>query len=225
MKAYKLVAAIGEIGDDLILAAIQYSPKENKGYRYIKRVAWSIAACAVLFIGKISISEYFNRYMMINDIKVIYEGKDNTDAGYITPEQANGIERANRIHNMLLELNLEWYGNCYYDFETDLVRVGITKLSTDNRAQVLNVVEESEVEIYQCNYSYKYLEEVYNIIDKNKFYLEKIGVERYNISVEKNCVNVYISDADNYVAIYVINEITNGNGVVVFKTGTYDTDS
>lgn len=164
--------------------------------------------------------------MIANHIKVIYEdtNSNSIDGADVTPEQAEGIKVANEIHNMFSAYNFEWYGNSYYDFETGSIKVGITDFSTDNQNTVKELVGEIEVDMFQCEYSYEYLEEIYNKMDNRRSFLKLLGVEGYYISVIDNCVTVRISDADNYIAIYAVNELTNGKGGVVFKTTSYIAD-
>ena len=55
--------------------------------------------------------------------------------------------------------------------------------------------------------------------------MKAVGVERYNISIENNRVNVYITNTERYAAIYMVNELANADGAVVFKTTSYSADA
>ena len=52
-----------------------------------------------------------------------------------------------------------------------------------------------------------------------------LGVDRFNISIEKNRVNVHIDNAEKYEAIYMANELDSIGGAIVFTSDTVTADS
>jgi hypothetical protein len=143
----------------------------------------------------------------------------------VTPEQAEQLAIANSIHNNLSVQNFEWYGNCYYDFKNDKIMLGLTEISHNNKESLIPYIENTVVEFYKCDYSYRYLEELYNKIDKNRIFFYLLGVERFNISVDKNRINIHLTSTKNYVAIYILNKIDTIGGAITFNSYTSSTDS
>jgi len=47
---------------------------------------------------------------------------------------------------------------------------------------------------------------------------------KFNISIEKNRVNVHINNADKYEAIYMANEMDNRGGAIVFTSDNVASD-
>lgn len=55
--------------------------------------------------------------------------------------------------------------------------------------------------------------------------LPVLGVDRFNISIEKNRVNVHINNAEKYEAIYMANEMNSLGGAIVFTSDIVASDS
>lgn len=184
---------------------------------------WGAVACIVLiiFIGGI-LHRAANMSRMQDDPTENFVGQSG--ACNVSPEQAEKLSEANRINNTISKQMYCWYGSCYYDFETDTILVGLTENTKENQAEVLEKVGDTSVQFYECEYSYPYLEDVYYKLDKKRPILLLVGVESYNISVRDNRVRVYLSVAENNVAIGIVNALTDKSGTVVFETGFYEAD-
>lgn len=153
------------------------------------------------------------------------EFNDSISSADVTHEQADRLAIANDIHNTLSVLNYEWYGGCYYDFESDKILIGLTEVSDSNKGLVLTYTGYTAVQFYQCEYSYKYLEELYNRLDGKRIVLSVLGVDRFNISIGKNRVNVHIANTGKYGAIYTANKMDSLGGAIVFTSVTVTADS
>ena len=228
MKTPKLIIAMGYIDDDLVSGAIEYKSFTNKeNTRFWKHIT-AIAACIVIvFTINSGVHSLLKQYVAENDIQVYYTAAidDRASSADVTPAQAEKIAEANNLHNLISAQNFSWYGSCYYDFETDMIMVGLTENTETNQKRILEIINNFSVHFYECEYSYQYLESVYNSLESRQFILKAVGVERYNISVENNRVNVLIANAESYAAIYMVNELDNTNSAVVFKTASYSTDT
>ena len=169
---------------------------------------------------------HMKQYVLSNNISVYSaaEYNDSISSADVTPKQADRLAVTNNIHNTMSTQNYEWYGSCYYDFETDRIMVGLTEVSDSNKETVLTHTDDTAVQFYECDYSYQYLEELYNKQDENRIMLSLLGVDRFNISVEKNRVNVHIASAEKYGAIYTVNEMDSLGGAVVFTSDTATAD-
>lgn len=227
MNAPKLAIAMNYIDDDLISGAIDYKPIPRKKIIHFWKHIVAVAACIVIVFGINSAHSHLKQYVAVNNIQVYYvnTNDDRGSVADVTPVQAEKIEEANNMHNLISAQNLAWYGSCYYDFETNMIMVGLTENTEVNQKQILEVINDIPVRFYECEYSYQYLENVYNSLESRQFILKAVGVERYNISIENNCVNVYIANAESFAAIYMVNELDYGNGAVVFKTTSYSADT
>lgn len=217
MKTPKLAVAMGYIDDELITDAIDYIPVQHKNSVWKCIVA--IAACVVIVLG---FSGYLRQYVIFNDIKVQYG--DSTSSLDVTPEMAGKSAKANNIHNLLVENNLEWYGNCYYDYDSDVVKIGLTENIEENQQELFKIIDETfeisgetDIQFYECDFSYQQLEEVYNNLENRHLLLKIVGVKRYNISIINNCVNVYVKSEKNYFAMFVVNKLTDEDSAVLFK--------
>ncbi len=220
MKREQLFEIIGEV-DEQKIADAGYAMNLNKKI-YFAWYKWIAVAVCLCIIAVFSITHSnMKQYVIKNDISVYstteYNGSDTCD---VTHEQADRLAKANYIHNTLSIQNYEWYGNCYYDFEADKIMVGLTEISDSNKETVLNHIGDAVVEFEQCEYSYQYLEVLYDKLDEKRVVLLMSGVKRYNISIEKNRVNVRINKPDKYVAIYLANKMDNIGGAIVFTTET-----
>lgn len=218
MRILRIVNAMGYIDDDLISEAADITGvKTKRGW-----FKWgAMAACLCLMIaGGAGIHLHLKNYVERYNIYVYAEEKymDNVSAAEVTAEQAEYLAAANGIHNTISALGYEWYSNCYYDFEKNEIMVGLTDVSEENRDTALTYIDGTEVQFYQCEYSYQYLEEIYDRLEEKNLILKAVGVERYNISVACNRVIVYISDKNNYAALFAVNELADAGSAVVFKT-------
>lgn len=226
-QAPKLAIAMNYINDDLISGAIDYKPAPRKKVTHFWKHIVAVAACMIVVLGINDVHSHLKEYVTVNDIQVHYAATDDdrVSAADVTPAQAEKIAEANNMHNLITIQNLEWYGSCYYDFETDMIKVGLTENTEANQKQILEVIDDVSIQFYECEYSYQYLENVYNSLESRQFILKAVGVERYNISIENNRVNVYITNTERYAAIYMVNELANADGAVVFKTTSYSADA
>lgn len=223
MKTPKLAVALGCIDDDLVLDAIDYMPAKRKNIIYYWKYVVTVAVCIAVVLG---INIYLKQYVFSNDVQVQYENAgDSSYCEDVTPEMAEKSAKANNMHNLLVTKNLEWYGNCYYNFDLDVVKIGLTENTETNQREFFKIIDETfeigndtDFQFYECDFSYQHLKEVYNNLENRQLLLKIIGVKRYNISIIDNIVNVYINSEENYFAIFVVNKLTDEDGAVFFKT-------
>lgn len=224
MTNEKLYEVLGDINEKHV--------KEAREYRKAKkpvRLKWgAMAACLCLVVvGAFGgVHSHTKQYVVSNNIVVLSatEYSDTIFSSEVSQEQADRMAVANNIHNTLSAQNYEWYGSCYYDFENGKILVGLTEVS-DNKETVLTHTGDTAVQFYECGYSYQYLEELYNKLDGKRTVLSMLGVDRFNISIEKNRVNVHIDNAEKYEAIYMANELDSIGGAIVFTSDTVTADS
>ncbi|MBO5333315.1 MAG: hypothetical protein J6B37_04285 [Clostridia bacterium] len=222
MKAPKLALAVGYIDDDLVSDAVDYLPVQRKNKIRYWKYATVVAACIVVALG---INGYLKKYAITNDIHIEYdvnEQFDNADGSMlshddVTPEMAEKGAKANNIHNLIIGYNFEWYGNCYYDYDSDLIMIGLTENTEINQKKIVEIIGDIAVQFFECEHSYHKLEKIYNKLESRQFLLMIIGVKRYNISVVNNYVNVCITSEKNHLAIYVVNKLADEDGAVSFK--------
>ena len=225
MSIPKMANAMGYIDDDLVSGAVEYKRTKKKN-SWLKWGAMAACLCLVVVGAFGGVHSHTKQYVISNNISVYHAGEysDRLSSDDVTPEQADRLEVANNIHNILSAQNYEWYGSCYYDFEADKIMVGLTEVSDDNKETVLTRTGDTAVQFYECDYSYQYLEELYNKLDSKRTVLSVLGVERFNISIEKNRVNVRIGNAKNYEAIYMANELDHIGGAIVFTSDNITAD-
>lgn len=183
-----------------------------------------VACLCLVMISILSFNLYARQYVISNHITVYNELLLGSDYCEVTEEQAKKLEKANIIHNKLSAQNFEWYGNCYYDFENGKIMLGLTEISDSNKETVLTYTKNTIVEFYQCDYSYKYLEELYNKLDQNRIILYLFGADRFNISVGGNKVNVHLTDEDKYIVIYMANKMDTIGDAITFSSDIQPTD-
>lgn len=225
MKNENILDAIGMINEDAV--------REAKAYRRTKSRSWAkwgaMAACLCLMVvGAFGcIHSNMKQYVVSNDIVVFSanEYNDTISSSEVSQEQADRMAVANNIHNTLFAQDYEWYGSCYYDLEKDKILIGLTDVSDGNQDTVLIHTGDTVVQFYECEYSYQYLEELYNKLDGKRTALSMLGVDRFNISIEKNRVNVRINNAEKYEAIYMANKLDSVGGAIVFTSDTVTADS
>lgn len=220
MRIPELAVAMGHIDDNLILNAIDYEPvkRKNTPLKYII----AVAACVMVVLG---LNGYIRQYVITNDIQVKYENaEDSSYCEDVTPEMAGKSAKANNIHNLLVTKNFEWYSNCYYDFDSDVVKIGLTENTETNQKEFFKIIDDTfringdtDMQFYECEFSYQHLEEVYNNLENRQLLLRIVGVKRYNISVIDNCINVYINSGKNNFAIFVTNIVTDEDEAIRFK--------
>ena len=226
MSIPKLAKAMGYIDDDLVTGAVEYKRTKKKN-SWVKWGAMAACLCLVVVGAFGGVHSHTKQYVVSNNIVVLSatEYSDTISSSEVSQEQADRMAVANNIHNTLSAQNYEWYGSCYYDFENDKILVGLTEVSDSNKDTVLTHTGDTDVEFYQCKYSYQYLEELYNKLDGKRMVLSALGVDRFNISIEKNRVNVHIDNAEKYEAIYIANELDSIGGAIVFTSDTVTADS
>lgn len=225
MKTPKLAVALGYIDDDLVSGAIDYIPSKRKNIIYYWKYVVAVAACIAVVLG---VNGYLKQYAISNDIQIQVQYNnaegDTSSCDDMTPEMAEKSEKANNIHNLLVKNNLEWYGNCYYDYDSDVVKIGLTENTEENQQELFKIIDETfeiggetDIQFYECEFTYQHLKEVYNNLESRQWLLRIIGVKRYNISIIDNCVNVYITSGKNYFAIFVVNKLTDEEDAIQFK--------
>lgn len=224
MTNESILDAIGMINEEAVREAKVYKRPKSRSW-----VKWgAVAACLCLVVmGTLGgVNFHMKQYVLSNNISVYSDAEynDSISSADVTPKQADRLAVTNNIHNTMSAQNYEWYGSCYYDFETDRIMVGLTEVSDSNKETVLTHTGDTAVQFYECDYSYQYLEELYNKLDENRTMLSLLGVDRFNISVEKNRVNVHIASAEKYGAIYTVNEMDSLGGAVVFTSDTATAD-
>ena len=218
MKTPKLAIAMGYIDDDLISGAVDYMPARRGDIIHYWKCAVAVAACIVVALG---INSYLKQYVILNNIQV--QQYDNTEGDTLscddmTPELSEKSAKANNMHNHIVDHNLEWYGNCYYDFDSDSVMIGLTENTENNQKRIIEIIGDTTVQFYECKHSYQHLEKIYNCLESRQLLLRILGVKRYNISVIDNYVNVYITSEKNYLAIYMVNKLADEDSAISFKT-------
>ncbi|MBQ8766184.1 MAG: hypothetical protein IJZ16_05210 [Clostridia bacterium] len=224
MKTPKLAVAVGYIDDDLVSGAIDYIPVQRKNIIHYWKYVVVAAACISVILG---INSYLKQYVISNNIQVQY---DNSDSGSalshddVNPEMAGKSAKANNMHNLLVTKKLEWYSHCYYDYDLDVVKIGLTENTETNQKEFFKIIDDTfkingdtDIQFYECRFSYQHLEEVYNNLDSGKLLLKIVGVKRYNISVIDNCINVYLNSEKNNFAIFVTNIVTDEDEAIQFK--------
>lgn len=224
MKNENILDAIGMINEEAVRDAKAYQRPKSR-----KWIKWgAMAACLCLVMAGVfgGANSYLRQYVADNDIQVVsgYVAGDAINAADVTPEQADKIAKANELHNVIVGEDFGWYGSCYYDFDAETVVIGLTDNSTENQNTILALVGDTLVQFFECEYSYQYLEELYAKLDGQRMILYALGVERFNISIEQNRINVYIANAEKYAAIYTINEADSIGGAILFRTNSPTAD-
>ncbi len=224
MKKEQLFNIIGEIDENKIQSAEEVMSRKKKTSSIWLKYGSLVACLCLVIISALSFQLYTKQYVISNHITVYNELLLGSDYCEVTEEQAKKLEKANIIHNKLSTQNFEWYGNCYYDFENDKIMLGLAEVSDSNKETVLTYTKNTVVEFYQCDYSYKYLEELYNKLYKNRIILYIFGADRFNISVHENRVNVHLTDAKKYVAIYMATKMDTIGDAITFSSDIQPTD-
>ncbi len=222
MKTPKLSVAMGHIDDDLISGAIDYIPPKRKTIIYYWKYVVAVSVCIAVVLG---INIYLKQYVFSNDVQVQYENAgDSSYCEDVTPEMAGKSAKANNIHNLLVTKKLEWYSNCYYDYDSNVVKIGLTENTEENQQELFKIIDETfeiggetDIQFYECEFPYQHLKESYDNLESRQWLLRIIGVKRYNISIIDNCVNVYITSGKNYFAIFVVNKLTDEDDAIQFK--------
>jgi len=219
MNTTRIAIALNNIDDDLISAAASEKIVRKKhGWR--KCVAAAACLCLVVVGALGGINAYMKQYVVNNRFPVYPAPGFASDTAMVSPEQAECFNKANDIHNELSAQNYEWYGSCYYDFDENKIMIGLTDASKRNMDTVLTHTEDTIIDFYKCDYSYRYLSELYYKLDGKRTVLSLLGVKRYNISIQKNKVEVWIENTDKYAAIYMVSKMDSTGGAIEFITYT-----
>lgn len=219
MNTLKIAAAMNNIDDDLIsAAALEMKARKKPGW--LRWVAVASCLCLVLVGALGGTNAYMKQYVIRNRIPVYPAAGFASESAIITPEQAERFNKAYDIHNKLSAQNYEWYGTCYYDFVENKILIGLTDASKRNLDTVLSHTEGAIVDFYECDYSYRYLLELYNKLDEKRIFFTLLGVKGYNISLQKNKLKVRIESADKYAAIYIISKMDSTGGAIEFISDT-----
>ncbi|MBQ8629950.1 MAG: hypothetical protein IJ421_10825 [Prevotella sp.] len=226
MKKEQLYEVLGDINENYINDAHKTAKKKSRTV-WTKWAAMAACLCLVVVGAFSGIHSNMKQYVVSNNIAVLSatEYSDTISSSEVSQEQADRMAVANNIHNTLSAQNYEWYASCYYDLENDKILVGLTEVSDSNKDAVLTHTGDTAVQFYECDYSYQYLEELYNKLDGKRTVLSMLGVDRFNISIEKNRINVRINNAEKYEAIYMTNEMDSIGGAIVFTSDTVTADS
>ena len=227
MKNEKMLHAIGQIDDELIHGAVNDVKAGQKKKHSWRRWAAMAACLCLVVVGGFGLSNHFEAYVKANNVEVYADAEygDALSAADVSEEQAECIASANNLHNTLAAQGYAWYGGCQYNFGMGKIEIGLTDLSDENKTAVLAHVGNEDIHFSQADFSYQYLEELYNRLDGKRMILSLLGVERYHIAVEENRVIVRLSDSDNNAAIYAANEMDTAGGAILFKTTVYPADS
>ena len=227
MRKEELFNIIGEVDEQKVAAAGMAMNTKKSRPVWVKWGAMAACLCLVVVGAFGGVHSHTKQYVVSNNIVVLSatEYSDTISSSEVSQEQADRMAVANNIHNTLSAQNYEWYGSCYYDFENDKILVGLTEVSDNNKDIVLTHTGDTAVQFYECDYSYQYLDELYNKLDGKRTVLSMLGVDRFNISIEKNRVNVHIDNAEKYEAIYMANELDSIGGAIVFTSDTVTADS
>lgn len=183
-----------------------------------------VACFCLIVISAFSCHLYAKQYVVDNSILVHNTASVIDSDCEVTPEQAEQLAIANSIHNNLSVQNFEWYGNCYYDLQKDKIMLGLTVISDSNKEIVRPYIRNNTVEFYECDYSYQYLEKLYNKLNEKRIILNLLGADRFNIYIEKNRVNVHLTNTANYMAICLANKLDTFGGAIIFCSDTAITD-
>ena len=226
MKKEQLYEVLGDINENYINDAHKTAKKKSRTV-WTKWAAMAACLCLVVVGAFSGIHSNMKQYVVSNNIAVLSatEYSDTISSSEVSQEQADRMAVANNIHNTLSAQNYEWYASCYYDLENDKILVGLTEVSDSNKDAVLTHTGDTAVQFYECDYSYQYLEELYNKLDGKRTVLSMLGVDRFNISIEKNRINVRINNTEKYEAIYMTNEMDSIGGAIVFTSDTVTADS
>ncbi len=218
MNTSKLAAAMSFVDDDLVSAAVDYKPKRNHlpaPYRIGASIA---AACMVHIIGVGIIMQH----TPANDMSPELVPSDSCE---VTEEQARQMYRANCAWYASYHNKVPYFGTCYYDIKTDKIMLGLTENTPENQAYVLSLFGKFPVTFYQCDYSWLYLEELCDKLNRNWFFLMLSGVKcvapnELSVGIDdvNNRITVLLEDDDCYLAKYLVTQLCGSDDVVVFKT-------
>lgn len=213
MNIPRIATALNYIDDELVSGAVEYKRKKKSPWK-----KWAaLAACLCLVSSLFAPHLYMKQYVQKNHI-VEHNSSYVADV-IVLPEYADEVEAAYRIHGILSQQEYPWYGNCRFDSDSETIMVGLTEVTDSNKVAVLAHTADTPVAFYPCQYSYAYLRQLYNKLEKYRAVLSFLGVERFAVSMTENRVYVYIGNPKNYMAICAASMLDSQGGAIEFITG------
>lgn len=211
MNIPRIATALNHIDDELVSGAVEYKRKKKSPWK-----KWAaLAACLCLVSSLFAPHLFMKQYVQKNHI--VEHNSSHMEDATVLPEYADEVETAYRIHGILSRQEYPWYGQCVsYD---GLIMVGLTEVTNSNKEAVLAHTADMPVVFYQCEYSYQYLQKLYNKLEKYRAVLSFLGVERFTVSMTENRVYVYIGNPKNYMAICAASMLDRQGGAIKFITG------
>ncbi len=213
MNIPRIATALNHIDDELVSGAVEYKRKKKSPWK-----KWAaLAACLCLVSSLFAPHLFMKQYVQKNHIVV----HNSSHMEYVTvlPEYADEVEAAHKIHNILSQQEYPWYGNCRFDFDSETIMVGLTEVTDSNKQAVLAHTADTPVAFYPCQYSYAYLQQLYNKLEGKRAELNFLGVAWFAVSATTNRVNVCIDNSKNYLAIYAASKLDSQGGAIKFITG------
>lgn len=213
MNIPRIATALNYIDDELVSGAVEYKRKKKSPWK-----KWAaMAACLCLVSSLFAPHLYMKQYVQKNHI--VEHNSSYVEDVTVLPEYADEVEAAYRIHGILSQQEYPWYGNCRFDSDSETIMVGLTEVTDSNKQAVLAHTADTPVAFYQCEYSYQYLQQVNNKLEKYRAVLSFLGVERFTVSMTENRVYVYIGNPKNYMAICAASMLDSQGGAIKFITG------
>lgn len=212
MSIPRIVTALSYIDDELVSGAIGYKRKKSTWKMWA-----AMAACLCLVSSLFVPHLYMKHYVQKNHI-VVHNSSHVEDVS-VLPEYADEVETAYRIHGILSQQEYPWYGNCFFDSDSETIMVGLTEVTDSNKEAVLAHTADTPVAFYPCKYSDQYLQQLNSKLEENRAMLSFLGVERFGVSMMENRVYVYIGNPRNYMAIYAVSRLDSQGGAIEFITG------
>lgn len=210
MNIPRIATALNYIDDELVSGAVEYKRKKKSPWK-----KWAaLAACLCLVSSLFAPHLFMKQYVQKNHI-VVHNSSQIEDVS-VLPE-CYKVEAEYKIHNILSQQEYPWYGQCV-SFD-GLIMVGLTEVTNSNKEAVLAHTADMPVVFYQCEYSYQYLQQVNNKLEKYRAVLSLLGVKRSAVSMMENRVRVYIDNPKNYLAICVASMLDRQGGAIIFITG------
>lgn len=213
MNIPRIATALNHIDDELVSGAVEYKRKKKSPWK-----KWAaLAACLCLVSSLFAPHLFMKQYVQKNHI--VEHNSSHMEEAWVLPEYADEVETAYRIHGILSRQEYPWYGNCRFDFDSETIMVGLTEVTDSNKEAVLAHTADTPVAFYPCQYSYAYLQQLYNKLEKYRAVLSFLGVERFTVSMTENRVYVYIGNPKNYMAICAASILDRQGGAIEFITG------
>lgn len=213
-----LAKAMNHLDDDLISGAVSF----GTNLRSQKRLR-AVAACLIVCLGLLGFHQYAKHYVIQKNINV--QVINSGDSVHVSQEDGVMIGIAQKLHIKFTEQHWDWYGSCYYDLDSKCIIVCLTENTAEHQQLILSNTNKYEIQFENCLYSYQALEAAYNKINRWSLVLRPLGMERHSISVENNCILVRLYTSNNYIAMWMINQLLQDDLMVIYRTGEIRADS